>query len=121
MEQLDYNLLFRWFVGLEMDDQVWNHVVFSKNRERVLNQEVARSFFARLLEQAEPHLSDEHFTVDGTLMEAWASQKSFQKKDPARVAMEPTFTATSAGIKPMLLRPTRKPGYIGKAADRKPG
>jgi transposase len=81
MEQLDYNLLFRWFVGMEMDEPVWNHAVFSKNRERLLNQEVARSFFARVLEQVKAHLSDEHFTVDGTLIEAWASQKSFQKKD----------------------------------------
>jgi len=81
MEQLNYNLLFRWFVGMEMDEPVWNHAVFSKNRERLLNQEVARSFFDRVLEQAQEHLSDEHFTVDGTLIEAWASQKSFQKKD----------------------------------------
>jgi transposase len=81
MEQLSYNLLFRWFVGLEMDEPVWNHAVFSKNRERLLNQEVARAFFARVLAQAKPQLSDEHFTVDGTLIEAWASQKSFQKKD----------------------------------------
>jgi len=81
MEQLSYNLLFRWFVGTEMDEPVWNHAVFSKNRERLLNQEVARAFFARVLAQAKPHLSDEHFTVDGTLIEAWASQKSFQKKD----------------------------------------
>jgi len=81
MEQLDYNLLFRWFVGLGMDDTVWNHAVFSKNRERLLNQDIARSFFRRVLEQAQPLLSDEHFTVDGTLIEAWASQKSFQKKD----------------------------------------
>ena len=81
MEQLNYNLLFRWFVGMEMDEPVWNHAVFSKNRERLLNQEVARTFFSRVLEQAKPHLSDEHFTVDGTLIEAWASQKSFQKKD----------------------------------------
>jgi len=81
MEQLDYNLLFRWFVGLEMDEPVWNHAVFSKNRERLLNQEVAREFFVRVLAQAKPHLSDEHFSVDGTLIEAWASQKSFQKKD----------------------------------------
>src|SRR5580700_1514004 len=68
MEQLTYNLLFRWFVGMEMDEPVWNHAVFSKNRERVLNQ-------------AQGYLSEEHFTVDGTLIEAWASQKSFQKKD----------------------------------------
>ena len=81
MEQLEYNLLFRWFVGMEMDEPVWNHAVFSKNRERLLNQEVAQAFFSRVLTQAKPHLSDEHFTVDGTLIEAWASQKSFQKKD----------------------------------------
>jgi transposase len=81
MEQLSYNLLFRWFVGMEMDEPVWNHAVFSKNRERLLNQDVARAFFARVLAQAKPQLSDEHFTVDGTLIEAWASQKSFQKKD----------------------------------------
>jgi len=81
MEQLDYNLLFRWFVGMEMDEPVWNHAVLSKNRERLLNQDVARSFFDRVLQQAQEYLSDEHFTVDGTLIEAWASQKSFQKKD----------------------------------------
>lgn len=81
MEQMNYNLLFRWFVGLEMDEPVWNHAVFSKNRERLLNQEVAQEFFRRVLAQAKPHLSDEHFTVDGTLIEAWASQKSFQRKE----------------------------------------
>ena len=81
MEQLSYNLLFRWFVGIEMDEGVWNHAVFSKNRERLLNQEVAQAFFARVLAQAKRYLSDEHFTVDGTLIEAWASQKSFQRKD----------------------------------------
>jgi transposase len=81
MEQMNYNLLFRWFVGLEMDEPVWNHAVFSKNRERLLNQEVAQEFFRRILAQAKQYLSDEHFSVDGTLIEAWASQKSFQKKD----------------------------------------
>jgi IS5 family transposase len=81
MEQLEYNLLFRWFVGLEIDDEVWNHAVFSKNRERLLNQEVAQSFFARVKARAAGLMSDEHFSVDGTLIEAWASQKSFQKKD----------------------------------------
>ena len=81
MEQLDYNLLFRWFVGMEMDEPVWNYAVFSKNRERLLNQDLARSFFEKVLGQVKPYMSDEHFTVDGTLIEAWASQKSFQKKD----------------------------------------
>ena len=69
MEQLDYNLLFRWFVGLEMDEPVWNHAVFSKNRDRLLNQEIAQKFFQRVLAQAKPHLSEEHFTVDGTFIE----------------------------------------------------
>jgi transposase len=81
MEQLDYNLLFRWFVGLEMDEPVWTPTVFTKNRDRLLNQEIARSFFRRVVERAAGLMSDEHFTVDGTLIEAWASQKSFQRKD----------------------------------------
>jgi transposase len=81
MEQLDYNLLFRWFVGLEMDEPVWNHAVFSKNRDRLLNQEVAQQFFAKVKGKAQGLMSDEHFTVDGTLIEAWASHKSFQPKD----------------------------------------
>jgi len=81
MEQLDYNLLFGWFVGLAMDEPVWNHAVFSKNRERLLNEEIAEVFFQRVLGLAKPFLSDEHFTVDGTLLEAWASHKSFRRKD----------------------------------------
>ena len=81
MEQLDYNLLFRWFVGMEMDERVWDHAVFSKNRERLLNEEIAEAFFQRVLAIAQPYLSDEHFTVDGTLIEAWASHKSFRPKD----------------------------------------
>jgi len=81
IEQLQYNLLFRWFVGMEMDEAVWNHAVYSKNRERLLNEEIAESFFRRVLERARPFMSDEHFTVDGTLIEAWASQKSFRPKD----------------------------------------
>ena len=81
MEQLDYNLLFRWFVGLAMDEPVWTPTVFTKNRDRLLNQEIARSFFRRVVKRAEGLMSDEHFTVDGTLIEAWASQKSFQRKD----------------------------------------
>jgi transposase len=81
IEQLQYNLLFRWFVGMEMDEAVWNHAVFSKNRERLLNEEIAETFFRRVLERAKPFMSDEHFTVDGTLIEAWASQKSYRRKD----------------------------------------
>ena len=83
MEQLDYNLLYRWFVGLDMDDVVWEVTVFTKNRERLLKSEVADGLFEQVLKQARAQqlLSADHFTVDGTLMEAWAGQKSFQRKD----------------------------------------
>src|SRR5437667_291599 len=83
MEQLDYNLLFRWFVGLNLDDPIWDVTVFTKNRERLLDGDIAEAFFQAVLQQARERnlLSDEHFTVDGTLLEAWASVKSFQRKD----------------------------------------
>ena len=81
MEQLDYNLLFRWFVGLNIDDPVWDVTVFTKNRERFLDGDIAAEFFSRILGQARTAnlLSEEHFTVDGTLIEAWASHKSFKR------------------------------------------
>src|ERR1700735_5005021 len=87
MEQLEYNLLFRWFVGLNMDEPVWVPTVVSKNRDRLLEGDIAQKFFDRILEQAEAArlTSDEHFSVDGTLIEAWASQKSFQRKDQTDV------------------------------------
>jgi transposase len=81
MEELDYNLLYRWFVGLEIDDRVWDVTVYTKNRDRLLNQEVAQSLFEQVKQQAAGLMSDEHFTVDGTLIEPWASHKSFQRKD----------------------------------------
>jgi transposase len=82
MEQLEFNILFRWFVGLGMDARLWNVTVFSKNRERLLRGDIAGAFFKEIVEQArkEGLVSEEHFSVDGTLLEAWASQKSFQKK-----------------------------------------
>ena len=82
MEQLNYNLLFRWFVGLTMDDPVWDPTVFTKNRERLLRGDIARAFFERVVAQAQGQhlLSMEHFTVDGTLIEAWAGLKSFTRK-----------------------------------------
>ena len=82
MEQLDYNLLFRWFVGLNLDAEVWVPTTFTKNHDRLLEGEIAHAFFAAVVEQARKRrlLSDEHFTVDGTLLEAWASQKSFRPK-----------------------------------------
>jgi transposase len=83
MEQLEYNLLFRWFVGLNMDETVWVPSVFSKNRDRLMAGDVAQRFFDQVLQQAADFdlISDEHFSVDGTLVEAWASQKSFQRQD----------------------------------------
>jgi transposase len=82
MEQLEYNLLFRWFVGLNMDEAVWVPTVFTKNRDRLLEGDVAEKFFQLVLTQARVAdlLSDEHFSVDGTLIEAWASHKSFNAR-----------------------------------------
>ena len=82
-EQLDYNLLFRWFVGLSVDDPVWGHSTFTKNRDRLLESEIARGFFEAIVSQAREQglTSDEHFSVDGTLIEAWASMKSVRRKD----------------------------------------
>ncbi len=84
IEQLNYNLLFRWFVGLSMDDAVWDASTFSKNRERLLAGNIAEAFFHGVLQEARVGqlLSDEHFTLDGTLLEAWASHKSFRPVDP---------------------------------------
>jgi transposase len=83
VSHIDYNLLYRWFVGLGMDEVVWDHSTFSANRDRLLNETTARSFFAKVLDLAQWQglVSDEHFSVDGTLIEAWASMKSFVKKD----------------------------------------
>ena len=83
MEQLDYNLLFRWFVGLRMDDAIWDATVFTKNRERLLAGDIARGLLEQVVAEARARhlLSSEHFSVDGTLIEAWASLKSFQRKD----------------------------------------
>src|SRR5882762_4077091 len=83
MEQLDYNLLYRWFVGLGVDDAVWVPTVFTKNRDRLLEADVARKFLAELMDHKELRglLSDEHFSVDGTQIAAWASMKSFKAKD----------------------------------------
>ena len=83
IEEIDYNILFRWFVGLNLDDAVWDATVFTKNRDRLLEAEVAKDFLALVVEQARGQgwASDEHFTVDGSLLEAWASAKSFQPKN----------------------------------------
>ena len=91
MEEMDYNILFRWFVGLNLDDPVWDATVFTKNRDRLLEAEVAKEFLARVVGQARQKgwTSDEHFTVDGTLLEAWASLKSFQPKEKEKPDASP--------------------------------
>lgn len=83
MEEIDYSILFRWFVGLNLDEEVWDATVFTKNRDRLLEADVAKLFLAEVVElaRAKGMVSDEHFTVDGTLLEAWASLKSLQRKD----------------------------------------
>jgi transposase len=83
MEEIDYSILYRWFVGLNLDEAVWDATTFTKNRDRLLEAAVAKEFLAQVVEQARVAglISDEHFTVDGTLLEAWASLKSFQPKD----------------------------------------
>jgi transposase len=86
MEELDYSVLYRWFVGLSLDDPVWDATTFTKNRDRLLDGDIADAFFAEVLAaiQQDGLLSDEHFTVDGTLLEAWASHKSFKPKETVR-------------------------------------
>src|SRR5437588_2202183 len=83
MEEIDYSVLFRWFVGMNLDDAVWDPTTFTKNRERLLDADVAKAFLSEVVQQAKARgwVSDEHFTVDGTLVEAWASAKSFQPKE----------------------------------------
>src|SRR5881397_1987432 len=82
MEEIDYSILFRWFVGLNLDEEVWDATTFTKNRDRLLEAEVAEEFLAQVVERARSQglTSDEHVTVDGTLLEAWAGAKSFQQK-----------------------------------------
>src|SRR6266852_1932232 len=83
MEEIDYSVLFRWFVGMNLDEEVWDATTFTKNRDRLLEADVAKEFLAQVVERARSQglTSDEHFTVDGTLLEAWAGAKSFQRKN----------------------------------------
>ena len=103
MEQMQYNLLFRWFVGLGIDDPVWVPTVFTKNRDRLLNTDIARQFLAAILAHKDvaPLLSDEHFSVDGTLIEAWASMKSFQPKAGADGSEPPAAGSGGEGQAPV--------------------
>ena len=129
MERLDYDLLFRWFVGLGVDDAVWDHSVFSKNRDRLLEGDIAAKFLAAVLAQPKVKrlLSSDHFSVDGTLIEAWASMKSFKPKDgsgepPAQGGgrnAERTSMARSARTTPMPRPPIPMPGSTARAKARR--
>src|SRR5207245_4070878 len=132
MEQLDYNLLFRWLVGLNMDDPIWDATVFTKNRQRLLDGDIAQAFFEQVLAQARAQrlLGDEHFTVDGTLIEAWAGLKSFKKPGGPRTPPEdpgnPTVNfhgerrrnATHASTTGPGARLGRKGGVEGRRGER---
>ena len=118
MEQLDYNILFRWFVGLELDEPIWDPTVFTKNRDRLLTHAVAQRFFELVVAQATPWLSDEHFTVDGTLIEAWASHKSFQRKDGGPGRGRARFPRPDAQERHACLKdPIPMRACIAKSAD----
>jgi transposase len=128
MEELEYNLLYRWFVGLGMDASVWDATSFSKNRERFIDGEVARRFFDEVLAEARQRnlVSEEHFSVDGTLIEAWASLKSFRPKDdsgqqPPEDPGNPPSTSEASGVatKRTSPKPIRTRGWRAKAAARK--
>lgn len=126
MEQLDSNLLFRGFVGLSMDDEVWDHSVFSKNRERLIASDVAGLFFACIKAQAEAAglLSDEHFTVDGTLIEAWASLKNFRisRRLGLRSGALWTPTTSNGGWKSRFEKPLAGQGpVVGPGLTRQGG
>ncbi len=119
-----YNLLFRWFIGLGMDEPIWDHSTFSKNRDRLLKGDVATGFFDAVLTEARAQrlLSDEHFTVDGTLLEAWASHKTFQPKDGAAGPPDdpgnPTvnFRGNGGPIRRTSRRPTLRRSSIKRAS-----
>ena len=121
MEQLDYNLLFRWFVGLGIDDAVWSPTTFSKNRDRLLTGDIAAVFFEAVLlhAQTERLLSDDHFTVDGTLLKAWASHKSFSpairiRRLPGAAIRRGISMGSDAPMTPISRPPIPMHGSIGK-------
>ena len=128
MERLEFDLLFRWFVGIGVDDPAWDHSTFSKNRERLLEGDIAAKLLSTALSQPRVKrlLSTDHFSVDGTLIEAWASMKSFRPKDGS--GEPPTAAGTAKRIsmarsgptRRTLRRPIRKRGFIARDRARKP-
>jgi transposase len=130
MERLEFDLLFRWFVGLGIDDAVWDHSVFSKNRDRLLAGEIAAKFLSAVLAQPQVKrlLSSDHFSVDGTLIEAWASIKSFRKKDGSdndregggRNAERNFHKEKRSNETHQSTRPTQKLGSTGRATGSRP-
>ena len=130
MERLEFDLLFRWFVGIGVDDAAWDHSVFSKNRDRLLEGDIAAKFLGAVLAQPRVKrlLSTDHFSVDGTLIEAWASMKSFKPKDgsdeppPTEAAAtgRRIFTARSVRTKRTPRPPIPRRGSIAKGQARRP-
>ena len=125
MEQLDYNLLFRWFVGLSMDAPVWDATTYSKNRDRLVAGDVAARFLQAVLRGARVRrlLSDEHFSVDGTLIEAWASMKSFRRSDggdadPPGAGATRSATSAASGARTRRMRPPPMPMRVCSARGR---
>ena len=111
MEQLDYNLLFRWFVGLGIDDPVWDHSTYSKSRDRLLEADIAKKFLAAILahSQVAPLLSDDHFTVDGTMVQAWASMKSFLPQEQLAPNPPPPDTGSPPPSELLPITPSAGP------------
>src|ERR1044071_204240 len=128
MEEIDYSVLYRWFVGMNLDEPVWDVTVFTKNRDRLLDGDVAREFLCEVVKQAHSQglTSDEHFTVDGTLIEAWASLKSFQakrerKRHPTILATRPWISmARSAATRRTSRRRIPTHGWPAKGTARRP-
>ena len=122
MEEMNYNLLFRWFVGLEVDDEVWDVTVFTKNRERLIAGEVAQKFFAAVLKQARGAalLSDEHFTVDGTLLEAWPVGAVLRRSQIRRSGVRERGDESCCATRTRRKR-TRRRGCSGGARRRNRG
>ena len=128
MEEIDYSILFRWFIGLNLDEEVWDATTFTKNRDRLLEADVAKQFLAEVVELARARglVSDEHFSVDGTLLEAWASLKSYQRKEGKQAPPDdpgnPTvnFHGENGATRRTNRRPIRRPSWRARERARKP-